>query len=41
VLWSPLRACLEAELQAWSQAPGRLRSLTSYPYILDALSSLH
>jgi transposase len=37
---APLRACLEAELHAWSQGPERLCSLTSYPYIIDALCSL-
>jgi transposase len=36
----PLRACLDAELRAWTNAPQRLRSLTGYPYILDALNSL-
>jgi hypothetical protein len=36
----PLRACLDPELRAWTNAPQRLRSLTGYPYILDALNSL-
>jgi transposase len=35
-----LRACLEAELLAWSQGPERLCSLTCYPYLLDALCTL-
>jgi hypothetical protein len=36
----PLRACLDKELQAWRHAPERMRSLTGYTYILDALASL-
>jgi transposase len=36
----PLRACLDKELQAWQHAPERMRSLTAYPYILHALTSL-
>jgi transposase len=36
----PLRACLDAELAAWNQGPERLCSLTSYPYLIDALAML-
>jgi hypothetical protein len=35
-----LRAKLDAELAAWNQGPERLCSLTSYPYLIDALASL-
>lgn len=35
-----LRAHLDRELAAWHQDPVRLCSLTSYPYLIDALSML-
>lgn len=35
-----LRARLDAELAAWNHGPERLCSLTSYPYLIDALASL-
>lgn len=35
-----LRARLDVELSAWNQGPERLCSLTSYPYLIDALASL-
>jgi hypothetical protein len=35
-----LRARLDTELAAWNQGAERLCSLTSYPYLIDALSSL-
>jgi hypothetical protein len=35
-----LRAHLDAELAAWTQAPARLASLTGYPYLLCALEML-
>ena len=36
-----LRKRLDAELAAWNHGPERLCSLTSYPYLIDALASLH
>ena len=35
-----LRARLDRELAAWHQEPVRLCSLTSYPYLIEALASL-
>ena len=35
-----LRGHLDAELAAWHQGPQRLCSLTSYPYLIEALASL-
>lgn len=35
-----LRARLDAELQAWTSHPEQMRSLTSYPYIVEALNTL-
>jgi hypothetical protein len=35
-----LRERLDAELSAWNHGPERLCSLTSYPYLIDALASL-
>ena len=35
-----LRAGLDQQLAAWHQNPVRLYSLASYPYLIDALSSL-
>ena len=35
-----LRTCLDRELAAWNQGPECLCSLTSYPYLIDALASL-
>ena len=35
-----LRASLDRELAAWHQTPVRLCSLTSYPYLIHALSML-
>jgi transposase len=35
-----LRERLDAELATWNQGPARLCSLTSYPYLIDALASL-
>jgi transposase len=36
-----LRERLDAELAAWNHGPERLCSLTCYPYLLEALCSLH
>ena len=35
-----LRTRLDAELQAWTHQPARMCSLTSYPYIMEALNTL-
>ena len=35
-----LRACLDAEWRAWTNQPAPMRSLTSYPYIMEALNTL-
>ena len=35
-----LRERLDSELAAWNQGPERLCSLTSYPYLIDALALL-
>ena len=35
-----LRTHLDAELQAWTSQPAPMRSLTSYPYIMEALNTL-
>ncbi len=35
-----LRARLDAELATWNQGPERLGSLTSYPYLIEALAMM-
>ena len=35
-----LRTCLDAELASWNHGPARMCSLTSYPYLINALAML-